>query len=291
MLAALIFSLPNLDWNHPTDHCEFFSGKMSVTLGELQENRKCAAYDIGYDPVFMDIASSKGYAHALYQTLNLLPGSFMTLAPVCSSFVYMSRGSTGRTRAAPEGRPGKATDFGNLMAARCVILIWLASCKGVAWVLEQPRGSILEHLKVMQGLFGKLRVYKKHIRMGDFGAASEKGTWLYSSHKFIDDIYKHKPYTVPLEKKKAVQLVDHYTDRRGQRRIKGNAQLKGSQAYPLPFGKALAKLRTAHAVEVRSDAQALLRRKVIKKRKGVQFSSYWLKAAKLEPVLEYLTSA
>ena len=37
MLAALIFSLPNLDWNHPTDHCEFFSGKMSVTLGELQD--------------------------------------------------------------------------------------------------------------------------------------------------------------------------------------------------------------------------------------------------------------
>lgn len=34
VLAALVFALPNLAWD-TTQHCEFFSGKMALTLAEM----------------------------------------------------------------------------------------------------------------------------------------------------------------------------------------------------------------------------------------------------------------
>ena len=36
MLAALVYSMPNLNWMDPKDHTELFSGCGSVTRGELQ---------------------------------------------------------------------------------------------------------------------------------------------------------------------------------------------------------------------------------------------------------------
>ena len=41
MLAALVFSLPGLSWA-PTPHAEFFSGKMEVTLAEIQDLQRLA---------------------------------------------------------------------------------------------------------------------------------------------------------------------------------------------------------------------------------------------------------
>lgn len=35
MLVALMFTIPNLQWTY-LDHCEIFSGKMVVSLGELE---------------------------------------------------------------------------------------------------------------------------------------------------------------------------------------------------------------------------------------------------------------
>ena len=40
-LAALVFSLPGLSWA-PTQHAEFFSGKMEVTLAEIQDLQRLA---------------------------------------------------------------------------------------------------------------------------------------------------------------------------------------------------------------------------------------------------------
>ena len=57
----------------------------------LQENNhRCLVYDRDYDGRFMDILSPEGYVHALFQVLQIKPGGSCTLAPVCSSFVWMS---------------------------------------------------------------------------------------------------------------------------------------------------------------------------------------------------------
>jgi len=48
-----------------------------------------SAYDIEYDSVNMDMNSPKGFVLAMVQMLQLKPGSSTTLAPVCSTWVWM----------------------------------------------------------------------------------------------------------------------------------------------------------------------------------------------------------
>lgn len=71
-------------------------------------------------------------------------------------------------------------DTGNKMVARCILLILLAASRGIFWVLEQPRGSLLQHHVAFQLMTRKIKVWRKHIRMGDYGGETQKGTWLYS---------------------------------------------------------------------------------------------------------------
>ena len=67
------------------------------------------------------------------------------------------------------------------MVARCCLLIMLAASRGIWRVLEQPRGSLMEHHPCFQRLMGMMSIHRKFVKMGDFAAESEKGTWLYSS--------------------------------------------------------------------------------------------------------------
>lgn len=67
------------------------------------------------------------------------------------------------------------------MVSRCVVLMLLAAARGIWIIWEQPRGSLMEHHPAMQKLFQHMRFWRQHVRLGLFGAATEKGTWLYSS--------------------------------------------------------------------------------------------------------------
>ena len=100
--------------------------------------------------------------------------------PHQSSLQPRSRGSTHRTKASPLGSRKGATEVGNIMAARVAILLLIAASRGIFWLLEQPKGSLFEFHPQIQAVFTLLRCYRKHIHMGDFGAGSQKPTWLYS---------------------------------------------------------------------------------------------------------------
>ena len=96
-----------------------------------------------------------------------------------------ARGTTKRSAACPMGDSEiPCVSTGNVMVARCCLLIMLAAARGCFWLLEQPRGSLLESHPCVQLLMRKLTIYRKHIRMSEFGAESEKGTWLYSGDGF-----------------------------------------------------------------------------------------------------------
>lgn len=100
----------------------------------------------------------------------------------CPNHQPRSRGSTGRRLSQPLGNErAPSVQEGNLMVSRCALLILLASAKGIWWVMEQPRGSLLEHHPLMEEVFRRVKVFRHHIRMIDYAASTEKGTWLYSS--------------------------------------------------------------------------------------------------------------
>ena len=55
-----------------------------------QEGRIAAALDISYDDVYHDINKPEGFVHSAFQILRMPAGSFLTLAPVCSTWVFMN---------------------------------------------------------------------------------------------------------------------------------------------------------------------------------------------------------
>ncbi|CAK9017446.1 unnamed protein product [Durusdinium trenchii] len=184
MLAALVYSMPNLNWMDPKDHTELFSGCGSVTRGELQEGRSVFAYDIEYNREFMDIMSPQGYALAIFAVLNTK-------------------------------------------------------------------------------------------RAGGHG-------------DILDNLDRFKPLRVPIHEKS--ELVEKYIDGKGKARIKGSAQLKSSQAYPIQFGRALAKLRTRHTQDVKKAAKTFLKKQPQPaSRKRSSSLTKWIEMADLQPVFEYLS--
>lgn len=232
---------------------------MAVTVAEMQEGRKCAAYDMDYDDKYMNILDPQGFAVAVYQVLRIKPGGSLTLAPVCGTWVWLSRGSTKRSAQCPLGDPSAsaAVAGANVMVARCVLLIILCASRGINWVLEQPQGSLLERHPAMQWLFTLLQVWRKSIKMGDFQAPTQKATWLYSGHRYIEEIDNYKPR----QGTRAVAsgpMVRHYRDSKGRPRVQGASGLKDSQSYTPAFGRAMAKLRTRNQARVRREAKAFL---------------------------------
>ncbi|CAK9085109.1 unnamed protein product [Durusdinium trenchii] len=286
----MVFAFPQLAWT-PLDHAELFAGKMAVSLAEMEESRRCASLDLEYGGECMDFMTNKGFVHAVYTVLRLSPGSSLTLAPVCSTWVWMSRGSTKRSKALPLGDDSApSVALGNTMVARCALLLFLAAARGIWFVLEQPRGSLLEYHPAMQRVLKLVRVWRKHVRMGDFAAPTEKGTWLYSSRPEIEELHKFKPKCLPAPQEE-VQLVDHYVDSRGQKRVKGNRALKKSQAYTIQFGRALARLRSRHIASVRREARQFLRSAAKGDAKPFVVTkdmAFWCKHANLDPVFEFL---
>ena len=81
----------------------------------------------------------------------------------------------------PLGTEFGATQVGNIMAARVAILLLVAGARGIHWLLEQPKGSMFQYHPQIEAAIKLLRCWRKHIKMGSFGAATDKPTWLYSS--------------------------------------------------------------------------------------------------------------
>ena len=125
------------------------------------------------------------HIHLLY-----LLGFLTSMKPLKFEFVVVSspgtqtlrsRGTTKRSSSNPMGDPSvKSVAEGNQMVSRCALLLIIAFCRGLFFVLEQPRGSLLEVHPAMQKIFRKFQIYRKAIKMGNFGAGSDKPTWLYS---------------------------------------------------------------------------------------------------------------
>ncbi|CAJ1355964.1 unnamed protein product, partial [Effrenium voratum] len=254
LLATLVFSCPNLDWS-PIDHLETFAGQCAVTKAEWQAGRKAVPFEILVGGDCMDFCSPAGFANAVYQTLRTSPGGGALHAPVCSTWVFMSRGSTLRSPTRPLGRGDsqKVAD-GNLHVARCAVLCILAAAKRIFWLLEQPSTSIMETHPSFQKMLKILHVRKLIFDMKDFGANTQKRTILYSSHEEVDDLLLHK----------------HPRKR---------------------FGHALSAVRTKNLKKIKAKAKKFLRDAKVKGGevdRNRRSNAHWVKHAKLMPVFEYL---
>lgn len=130
---------------------EEFAGKHEVTKAQWQEGNLAVPIELELNPKTMDIMSPLGYSNSLATTLKTQRAKLT--APVCSTWVFVSRGSTHRSKDNPLGDESNSkVSNANAMVVRVLLLCWLAVSIGVMVILEQPVNSLMQDHPFFQTL-------------------------------------------------------------------------------------------------------------------------------------------
>ncbi len=225
-------------------HCvEFFAGKQRVCKSVRSKGFRAVPYDkLTVDPV-LDICSAQGFAIAVALVLACHQEALVWFAPVCSSWVFINRGTSMRSCICSTGNTELLhVKEGNLMASRVCLLVRLAEARGLSWVIEQPLSSLFHYHKRFQDLVACMAVFKTHVRLGAYGADSRKPLYLLSGRQWIAAL--HRPER---RSRYAAQTYRSYIDSKGRKRVVGLKPLKATQTYPRAFGRAVARVFLQHA--------------------------------------------
>ena len=239
-------------------HVEFFSGEAAITRAMREACRQAASFDVRDEPVFQNMLTSEGFVLAMLLVLRLVPGAGMLAAPVCSTWVWLNRGTSLRSSGRRLGDTlRQQVRDANCMVARVVLLAILTTCRGLVWIIEQPANSLLEKHPRFQLLLSRMPVYRITTYMQAFGGPSLKPTWLYSNSPLIDELARK-----PSGERSATRVEMVKACGRGEStgRIKytGGDDLKESQTYPREFGLALVEWYTRHRAHFEQRAKDIV---------------------------------
>lgn len=210
---------------------EFFAGTAWVARGVARVGWACRALDAKYLPSH-NILSRDGLRVWLLSTLDISRGGCQWLAPVCSSWVWLCRKQSGRSRSNPHGHSWKAfVQVGNRMLELVLFQALLGFSLGVDYVIETPMSSLLCFLPEFLRFTEVTSSIRITTWLGNFGALSQKGLKLWSSAAWATQLRSKRP------KRRMVPLV-----KRSGRRVTGlKARLADSEHYPPAFGEAVAR--------------------------------------------------
>jgi len=211
-LALTVIRACNLDHKQTLHHVEYFAGKQAVTNAFQAAGLVAMSFERDRDMVHQNLLTDAGFLTAFLYTMKILDGGGTLAAPVCSSWTFMNRGTSKRSVDKPLGNTRLSyIQDANVMVSRVCMLCWLAAARGLMWIIEQPSGSLMEHHPRFQDMIKHMEVHRIFVKMADFSAPSEKGTWLYSNYKHIEDI---KLFTTgPSTKHRHVQVSVSYFDK------------------------------------------------------------------------------
>ncbi len=244
---ALLDSLAQLPPCEELDFGELFAGKGAVSrsLGALGYRGRML--DLEIHPV-LNLLQPLGMLAALRVALSIKPGGLLWLAPPCSSWVFLTRHSSGRDLCVEGDMTQASIVAQNALVERCCFLMEVASARGCSWIVEQPASSVLWDYPAMR------RVLRRHglerpcvLDMGAFGGTSVKPAHLWGSAPFLALLERtcSGPERLGL-RLEGVQTTHRSVDSSGRRRCQGTSQLKGTQAYPWQFGAALGQAFAGH---------------------------------------------
>ncbi len=231
-------------WGEDLCLIEYFCGVGAITTQWQRAGFPAVGYDILKDPLYNDLNASAGFLVALRLMLQLSDSSGLAwFATVCSTWVWMSRSSTGRSETNVMGnRNSQAVMKANIMTTRCALLILLACAKSSAWVLEQPSTSLMTRhpaLQWVQELCVKHPSLMQWVEvstwMGQFGGGSAKHLTLCSNRQWLFALSRPKPG--PMCSEPGVVSKKPRAD--GSVAINGGPALKATQTYTAEFGEAV----------------------------------------------------
>ena len=236
-IIVIMMLNPALMLENGIDAAELFAGCMSVTLGIQAQKLLCVPFEIEMLGDSMDLCSPAGFCLALSLVLRMgLQGhGLLWLAPVCATWIFMSRGSTGRCKILPDGWTHHyCVRRANIMNSRCILLCMLAHHMGLAFILEQPASSVFNLTTRFQEMVSEFLVWvAKGVHMGAYGGESQKELKLWSNRQWVEELIKEVPRGTVFANNDITKV---YYNKHGQKKVTGGKGLKATQYYPKDFG-------------------------------------------------------
>ena len=251
-ILALMNSLQEYAIENFLDTVEFFAGEAQVTKNWAAMGLASLDYDIKNDMKYQSLNSNWGFIHALQCLRRLRPRRGCAwLGTVCSTWVFMSRASTMRTKLKPQGDVSRRCVVnGNRQASRSALVMAFCYAKACGFVLEQPASSLLWHhpsllhvqrvaVNVLHSRWNRVSLYMSH-----YNATHIKKTELLSNESWTHNLSNSHPGERTTSAKKsaadAAPTATLHVRADGRKMCSGTKHLKAAQTYTRELGKACA---------------------------------------------------
>ena len=243
LMVLVRASLKGFDGHPELVLFEMFCGVAAIAREFAKLQLPAMGFDVLKDPVLNDILTPYGFIYATTMVMSLDQRTgILWLATVCSSWVWMSRNSTGRSIRNPLGGTGTSTTQGNTMVARCSLLVLVCIAVGNSWALEQPATSFMvmhpamAWIRSFHGRVNNASWYQCDTCMGAFGAKTVKPTKIYGNRRLVLALGRSQAGVRGDSNTVTTVKVDPVT---GVRSTNGGPGLKETQAYTPGFGAAV----------------------------------------------------
>ena len=235
---------------------EYFAGVGMIAQGFIDQGFAALTYDNFHkgtlsDPT-QDLNSNEGFIAALCWLLHMEPGGLVWLGTVCSSWILMAMGSTGRSISCVLGSQRlSGVQQANMMAIRSAMLALICYVRGTAF-FEQPATSLMLELPCWKFIeqiaehidgwtFAKVRTC-----LGAFGAERPKPVILTGNREWL---YRLARSTAGMSfptcaASGVVRELGAGAD--GKRRFAGGPALKATQEYPKELGTQVHRMWQEH---------------------------------------------
>jgi hypothetical protein len=156
------------------DSLESFAGRKAVTRSFKAAGYSSIAYELEDDPENYDILSDRGFATLIFLALSLRRGGFKLAAPVCSTWTWINRFTSGRSKSVPLGDLTKHQILAaNCMVSRVVLITMMCIWKQVFVIVEQPCLSLLQEHPRFAALCRSFPIFRATIQMANFGLSEQ----------------------------------------------------------------------------------------------------------------------
>ncbi len=265
--------------NRNWDFMEFCSGSGRLTWWFMHYGFRGCAFDKMYGG-HMDAATVAGLALAIVLLLRVKPGGLCFMAPECSTWVWIGRKQTGRSKDNVLGNSSTKVQDANRLNQATALLCNIASQWGVHFVVEQPSSSLFFLTDCMRTVIDHTGATRASMPLKPFGHALMKPTVLVGTVEWLPHL--RRPMCAPAPKKVIrrcgiLKETVAYTTRMskaGKWRVTGKKEpLKQSAHYPMNFARDVVRHQLGLSTLSADEGQRVAYHTRVKKRPAARATS------------------
>ena len=216
------------------DCVEHYSGVARIASTFVTNGHCAQPFDVTRHMLFDNALTSEGLATQLLHTCHTKPLGLSWWGTVRSSWVWICRGTTLRSREDVLGRLDlQCVNEANTQVCRMALVLFLVISLRIHWVLEQPASSLMSLAPWLEFLNERLglQFLRTSTWMCMFNASTFKPSALFSHSYFANGLARKRDASRDAEWR-AVEGVNHlHPHPDGRQQLAGHVGLKTSQVY------------------------------------------------------------